>query len=89
LRVSSVLATSSSVACPVAPMPPASPLVAPSATRGMSIGLHCHHCSQDGHVEAYCYSKKKSQKAQAHRSSQGTSSSSAGGSERGSAGSET
>jgi hypothetical protein len=69
------------------PMSLASPLVAPPAARGESGGLHCDHCGHDGHVEAFCYRKKKAQKAQAHRSSQGT-----GGSSRGSessAGSET
>jgi hypothetical protein len=40
-------------------------------------------------VESFCYRKKKAQKTQAHRSSQGTDGSSSGGSERRSAGSET
>jgi hypothetical protein len=59
LRASSVLAARSSIACPAAPMPPASPLVAPSAAHGVSTGLHCDHCGRDGHVEAFCYRKKK------------------------------
>jgi hypothetical protein len=89
LRVSSVLATRSLVACPATPMPPTSPPIALSTARGASIGLHCDHCDQDGHVEAFCYRKKKAQKAQAHRSSQGTGGSSSGGSERSSASSKT
>jgi hypothetical protein len=40
-------------------------------------------------MEAFCYRKKKAQKAQAHRSSQGTSGSSSGISERSFTGSET
>jgi hypothetical protein len=63
--------------------------VAPSTARGASTGLHSDHCGRDGHVDAFCYRKKKAQKAQAHRSSQGTCGYSSGGSERGSAGSET
>jgi hypothetical protein len=84
LWISSVLATRSLIARPIAPVPPASPLVAPSTARSASTGLLCDHCGQDGHVEAFCYRKMKAQKAQARRSSQGT-----GGSERSSAGSET
>jgi hypothetical protein len=89
LQVSSVLAACSSVARPSAPMVPASPPIAPSATCGMSTGLHCDHYDRDVHVEAFCYMKKKAQKVQAHRSSQGTGGSSFRGSERSSAGSET
>jgi hypothetical protein len=54
---------------PTAPVPLASPPVVPLATRGESGGLHCDHCGRDGHVEAFCYRKKKAQKAQARRSS--------------------
>jgi hypothetical protein len=89
LLVSSVLAARSSVACPAAPVPSAYPLVAPCATRGAGTGLHCDHCDQDGHVEVFCYRKKKAQKAQARHSSQGTSGSSSGGFDRSSAGPET
>jgi hypothetical protein len=64
-------------------VPPASPLVVPPAAHGKCGGLHCAHCGHDGHVEAFCYRKKK---AQAHRSSQGTG---FGGSDRSSAGLET
>jgi hypothetical protein len=63
--------------------------VAPSAARGASTGLHCDHCGRDGHVEAFCYRKKKAQKSQAHRSLQGTGGSSSGRSEKSYAGSET
>jgi hypothetical protein len=80
------LASHSSSARPTALMPLASPLFVPPATRG---GLHCAHCGRDGHVEAFCYRKKKAQKAQARRSSQGTGGTAFGGSERSSAGSET
>jgi hypothetical protein len=88
LQSSTILAARSSVshsstARPAALVPLASPPVVPPTARGESIGLHC---GRDGHVEAFCYRKKKAQKAQAHRSSQGTGSR---GSERSSAGSET
>jgi hypothetical protein len=88
LRVSSVLVARSSAARH-APVPLASPLVAPSVARGASTGLCCDQCGRDGHVEAFCYRKKKAQKAQAHRSSQTTCGSSFGGSDMSSAGSET
>jgi hypothetical protein len=57
---------------PVAPVALASPSVIPPTARGDSVGLQCDHCDRDGHVEAFCYRKKKAQKAQARRSSQGT-----------------
>jgi hypothetical protein len=50
LWVSLVLAARSLIARRAAPVPPASPSVAMSAARGASIGLHCDHCGQDGHV---------------------------------------
>jgi hypothetical protein len=62
------------------------PPVVPLAARGESGGLHCDHCGRDGHVEAFCYKKKK---AQARSYSQGTGGTGFGGSERSSAGSET
>jgi hypothetical protein len=86
LRVSSVLVAHSLVAHPATPMPPASPSVVLSAACGVSTDLHCDHCGHDGHVEAFCYKKKK---AQVHRSSQGTGGSNSKGSERSSTGSET
>jgi hypothetical protein len=76
-------ASRSSSARPTASVPLASPPVVPPAARGESGGLHYAHCGRDGHVEVFCYRKKK---AQARHSSQGTGS---GGSERSSAGSET
>jgi hypothetical protein len=54
LQVSSFLATRSLVAHPAAPVPPASPPVAPSTARGASTSLHCDHCDRDGHVETFC-----------------------------------
>jgi hypothetical protein len=71
---------------PTASVPLASPPVVPPAARGESGGLHCDHCGRDGHVEAFCYRKKK---AQSCRSSQHTGGTSSGGSERSYAGSET
>jgi hypothetical protein len=89
LWVSSILATRSSVARPVPSVPPASAPVAPSTARGASTNLHYDHCGRDGHVDAFCYRKKKAQKTQAHRFSQITGGSGSGGSERSSASSET
>jgi hypothetical protein len=54
----------SSSACSAAPVPLASSLIVPPAARGESGGMHCD-C--DGHVETFCYRKKKAQKAQAYR----------------------
>jgi hypothetical protein len=71
---------------PTASVPLASPPVVPPAARGESGGLHCANCGRDGHVETFCYRKKK---AQARCSSQGTVGTGFGGSERSSAGSET
>jgi hypothetical protein len=79
-------ASRSSSAHPTASVPLASPPVVPHVARGESGGLHCAHCGRDGHVEAFCYRKKK---AQARRSSQGISGTGFGGSERSSAGSKT
>jgi hypothetical protein len=94
LQFATVLVARSSVAYsssahPAAPLPLASPPVVPAATRGESVGIHCDHCGQDRHVEAFCYRKRKAQKAQARHSSQGTGGISSGESERSSAGSET
>jgi hypothetical protein len=79
----------SSSARPAAPVPLASPPIVPLATRGETGGLNCDHCGYDGHVEAFCYRKKKAQKAQARRSSQGTGGTDSRGFERSSTGSET
>jgi hypothetical protein len=80
------LASRSSSARPTASVPLASPPVVPPAVRGESGGLHYAHCGRDGHVEVFCYRKKK---AQTHRPSQGIGGTASGGSERSSAGSET
>jgi hypothetical protein len=74
LQSTTVLATRSSAGHssstrPATPMPLASPPVVPSAARDESGVLHCDQCGRDGHVEAFCYRKKKAQKAQACRSS--------------------
>jgi hypothetical protein len=58
LRVSSVLASRSSVARCAALMPPVSPLIAPFTAHGASNGIYCDHCGRDEHVEAFCYRKK-------------------------------
>jgi hypothetical protein len=79
-------ASHSSSARPTALVPLVSPPIVPPAARGESGGLHCAQCGHDGHVEAFCYRKKK---AQARCSSQGTGGTGSGGSERSSAGSET
>jgi hypothetical protein len=82
-------ASRSSSAQPTASVPLASPPVVPPAAHGESGSVHCAHCGRDGHVEVFCYRKKKAQKAQARRSSQGTGGTGSGGSERSPAGSET
>jgi hypothetical protein len=68
------------------PVPLASHPVVPPTACGESGGLHC---GRDGHVNAFCYRKEKAQKAQAHRSSLGTSGTGSGGYERSSTGSKT
>jgi hypothetical protein len=88
LQSATVLAARSSAsrslsARPTASVLLASPPIVPPAAHGESGDLYCAHCGRDGHVETFCYRKKK---AQTHRSSQGTGSV---GSERSSAGSET
>jgi hypothetical protein len=65
-------ASRSSSARPTASVPLASPPVVLPAAYGESGGLHYAHCGHDGHVEVFCYRKKKAQKALARRSSQGT-----------------
>jgi hypothetical protein len=90
LQSTTILATRSlpgrsSSARSAAPVPLASPPVVPPTAHGESVGLHCDHCGRDGHVKVFCYRKKKAQKAQTRRFSQGTGS---GGSERSSASSE-
>jgi hypothetical protein len=79
----------SSSARPAAPVPHAFSPVVPHAARDESVDLHCDHCGRDGHLEAFCYRKRKAHKAQAHHFSQGTGGTGSGGSERSSTGSET
>jgi hypothetical protein len=62
-------------------MPLASPPVVPPTAHDESVDLHCDHCGQDGHVNAFCNRKKKAQQAQVRRSSQGTGGTNSGGSE--------
>jgi hypothetical protein len=69
-------ASRSSSARPIASVPLASPPV-----------VHCAHYGRDGHVETFCYRKKKAQKA-ARRSLQATGGTGSAGSERSSAGSD-
>jgi glutaredoxin len=59
LWVSSVLVARSSVAHPTAFMPTTSSSVVSFAARDASIDLYCDHCGRDGHVNAFCYRKKK------------------------------
>jgi hypothetical protein len=94
LQSATVLPARSSASCsssvrPTALVPLASPPVVPPAARGESGGLDCAHCGRDGHMEAFCYRKKKAQKTQAHRSSQGTGGTGSEGSEMSFVGSET
>jgi hypothetical protein len=86
LRSSSVLAAHSLFAHPVAHVPLASASVALSAAHAKSGILYCDHCSWDEHVEAFCYRKKKAEKAQTCYSSQGIGDSDSEGSKRISAG---
>jgi hypothetical protein len=69
LWVSSILTARSSVAHHAASVSPTSPLVTLSAACDVITGLRCDQCGQDGHVDAFCYRKKKVQKAQARCSS--------------------
>ncbi|XP_062232511.1 uncharacterized protein LOC133929743 [Phragmites australis] len=93
LRNAGLLQSPSALAVHSPPPPPATPSsVAPSSRVGGSGGLHCKYCDKDGHVEDYCYRKKKAQGRRGGRTSQGGSSArspSTGGSQRGSASSET
>jgi hypothetical protein len=54
-----------------ASMPLASPPIAPPLLV-VSVGLHFDYCDHDGHVEAFCFEKRKPQEAQTHRSLQST-----------------
>jgi hypothetical protein len=90
LQSATVLAARSSAghfssACSAAPVPLVSPPAVPPTARGESVGLHCDYCDRDGHVEAFYYRKKKAQKTQVRRSSQGTGGTDSGGPEKSSA----
>ncbi|XP_062191268.1 uncharacterized protein LOC133895084 [Phragmites australis] len=93
LRTAGLLQSPSALAVRSPPPPPAAPSsMVPSSRVGGSGSLHCKYCDKDGHVEDYCYMKKKAQGRRGGRTSQGGSSASSpgtGGSQRGSAGSET
>jgi hypothetical protein len=52
-------ASRSSSGRPTASVPLASPPVVPPTACGESGCLQCAHCGHDGHVEAFCYRKKK------------------------------
>jgi hypothetical protein len=60
-------ASRSSSARPTASVSLASLSVVPLATHGESGSLHYAHCGHDGHVEAFCYRKKKAQPRRFHR----------------------
>ncbi|WVZ60284.1 hypothetical protein U9M48_010330 [Paspalum notatum var. saurae] len=80
----SALAARSAPSRPAAPSLPSSPApVPPSSARGGGGRLHCDYCGKDGHVEAFCYRKKKAQlRSQTSSSSQSSGSASAGVSQR-------
>ncbi|WVZ93221.1 hypothetical protein U9M48_039219 [Paspalum notatum var. saurae] len=73
LPPTSALATRSSPSRPaVAPpsLPSSATAPSPSARGGGGGGLHCDYCGKDGHVEAFCYRKKKAQRSQTRPASQ-------------------
>ncbi|WVZ64725.1 hypothetical protein U9M48_014202 [Paspalum notatum var. saurae] len=95
LRSAGLLPSVSALAARSAPSRPAVPsLSSPSSTpvpspsaRGGGGGLHCDYCGKDGHVEAFCYRKKKTQRSQTRPAStppvsQPSGSASAGASQR-------
>ena len=45
------------------PLPTAPSSAVSSSGSGSTGGLHCNYCEQDGHVEDYCYKKKRKEKA--------------------------
>jgi hypothetical protein len=69
LQSSSVFVAPSSIAHPIAPIPLTSLLATLPTAQGEGVGLHYDHCGWDGHVETFCYRKRKAQKAQARHSS--------------------
>ncbi|WVZ81917.1 hypothetical protein U9M48_029243 [Paspalum notatum var. saurae] len=80
LRSAGLLPSASALAARSAPSrpavaPPSLPSSAtapsPSARGGGGGGLHCDYCGKDGHVEAFCYrKKKKAQRSQTRSASQ-------------------
>jgi len=88
---SSVLAVRSAPSGRPTPLPTTPSSAVSSYGSGSTGGLHCNYCEKDGHVEDYCYKKKK-EKAHSRRggrSSQGFDRSTAGPSSSSLAGSET
>ncbi|WVZ93213.1 hypothetical protein U9M48_039211 [Paspalum notatum var. saurae] len=69
---SALAARSSSSRPAVAPpsLPSSATTPSPSARGGGGGGLHCDYCGKDGHVEAFCYRKKKAQRSQTRPASQ-------------------
>ncbi|WVZ89019.1 hypothetical protein U9M48_035481 [Paspalum notatum var. saurae] len=67
--VTTLAARSSPSRPAIPPSLPSSAFVPPS-TRGGGGGLHCNYCGKDGHVEAFCYRKKKAQCSQTRPVSQ-------------------
>ncbi|WVZ61780.1 hypothetical protein U9M48_011597 [Paspalum notatum var. saurae] len=80
----SALAARSAPSRPAVPSLPSSPVPVPSSSaRGGGGRLHCDYCGKDGHVEAFCYRKKKAQlRSQTSPGSQSSVSASAGASQR-------
>ncbi|WVZ93714.1 hypothetical protein U9M48_039674 [Paspalum notatum var. saurae] len=72
LRTAGLLPSVTALAARSSPSRPAVPPSLPSSafvpppTRGDGGGLHCDYCGKDGHVEAFCYRKKKAQRSQTH-----------------------
>ncbi|KAJ1278997.1 hypothetical protein BS78_04G121300 [Paspalum vaginatum] len=75
LRSAGLLPSATALAARSSPsqlaVPPSSAPAPPSSTRGGGGGgLHCDYCGKDGHVEAFCYRKKKVQRSQTRQASQ-------------------
>ncbi|KAJ1270679.1 hypothetical protein BS78_06G070300 [Paspalum vaginatum] len=76
LPSASALAARSSPSRPSVPplsLPSSAPASYPSTRGGgggSGGGLHCVYCGKDGHVEAFCYRKKKAQRSQTRQASQ-------------------
>ena len=76
LRTAGLLPSMTAFAAHSSPSRPSVPLSlplsasVPLSTRGGGGGLHCDYCGKDGHVEAFCYRKKKAQCSQTRPVSQ-------------------